>query len=83
MTMAPMESAKDILRGYGRANEAGLVSLLEVQDWQRIARQELERRATSIVQSLDDATLESIASGDIDMQALCQQLIDELGRKSV
>ena len=31
---------------------------MDVQDWQRIARQELERRATSIVQALDDATLE-------------------------
>ena len=82
MTTVPMEAAKDVLRGYGRANEAALVSLLEVQDWQRIARQELERRATSIVQALDDATLESIAAGDIDMQALCQQLIYELRRKS-
>ncbi|WP_262191525.1 hypothetical protein [Pseudomonas aeruginosa] len=40
---------------------------MDVQDWQRIARQELERRATSIVQALDDAILEAIAAGTLDM----------------
>ena len=58
MTTPTTETAKEVLRGYGRANEAALASLMDVQDWQRIARQELERRATSIVQALDDATLE-------------------------
>ena len=29
---------------------------MDVQDWQRIARQELERRATSIVQALDEGS---------------------------
>lgn len=43
---------------------------MDVQDWQRIARQELERRATSIVQALDDATLEAIAAGTLDMLAM-------------
>ncbi len=82
MTTTPIETAKEVLRGYGHANEAALVSLLEVQDWQRIARQELERRATSIVQALDEATLESIAAGELDMQAICLQLLGELGLKS-
>ena len=34
------EATKDILRGYGEADQAALASLVEVQDWQRIARQE-------------------------------------------
>ena len=72
------ETAKEVLRGYGRANEAALASLMDVQDWQRIARQELERRATSIVQALDDATLEAIAAGTLDMRAMCQQVADEI-----
>lgn len=63
---------------YGRANEAALASLMDVQDWQRIARQELERRATSIVQALDDATLEAIAAGTLDMRAMCRQVADEI-----
>lgn len=82
MTTLPIETAKEVLRGYGHANEAGLVSLLKVQDWQRIARQELERRATSVVQALDEATLESIAAGELDMQAICLQILGELGMKS-
>lgn len=45
MTTTTTETAKEVLRGYGRANEAALASLMDVQDWQRIARQELERRA--------------------------------------
>lgn len=72
------ETAKEVLRGYGRANEAALASLMDVQDWQRIARQELERRATSIVQVLDDETLEAIAVGSLDMRAMCRQVAAEL-----
>lgn len=74
------ETAKEVLRGYGRANAVGLASLMDVEDWQRIARQELERRATSIVQALDDATLEAIAAGEIDMRAMCRQVLEEQGR---
>ncbi|MFV6334163.1 hypothetical protein ACNPEG_25295 [Klebsiella pneumoniae] len=66
------------MRGYGRADEAALASLLEVSDWERIARQELERRATRIVQSLDDGTLEAIASGSLDVRAVCRQVADEI-----
>ena len=51
---------------------------MDVQDWQRIARQELERRATSIVQALDYATLEAIAAGTLDMLAMCRQVADEI-----
>lgn len=40
--------------------------------------QELERRATSIVQALDDATLEAIAAGTLDMRAMCRQVADEI-----
>ncbi|AWE68531.1 hypothetical protein CSC32_5867 [Pseudomonas aeruginosa] len=55
-----------------------MASLLEVSDWERIARQELERRATRIVQSLDDRTLEAIASGLLDVRAVCRQVADEI-----
>ena len=75
MTTTPIDAAKEVLRGYARANEAALASLLDVQDWPRIARQELERRATSIVQALDSANLEAIASGALDMQFMCQQVV--------
>lgn len=57
MMTTTTEALSEVLRGYGRVDETALASLLEVSDWERIARQELERRATRIVQSLDDRTL--------------------------
>ncbi|MEC5208932.1 hypothetical protein QF022_004025 [Vogesella perlucida] len=71
------EGTKDILRGYGEADPAVLEALLEVKDWKRIAQQELERRATEIIKLLDVPTLEAIASGEMDMRAVCQRALDE------
>ncbi len=78
MVTTTTEALSEVLRGYGRADEAALASLLEVSDWERIARQELERRATRILQSLDDGTLEAIASGSLDVRAVCRQVADEI-----
>lgn len=78
MMTTTTEALSEVLRGYGRADETALASLLEVSDWERIARQELERRATRIVQSLDDDTLEAIASGSLDVRAVCRQVADEI-----
>ncbi|ASA15955.1 MULTISPECIES: hypothetical protein [Pseudomonadota] len=78
MVTTTTEALSEVLRGYGRADETALASLLEVSDWERIARQELERRATRIVQSLDDGTLEAIASGSLDVRAVCRQVADEI-----
>jgi hypothetical protein len=78
MNTTTAEATKDILLGYGKHHQAALSSLLNVQDWQRIAQQELERRTTNIVQALDIATLEAIASGEMDMRAVCQQALDEI-----
>ncbi len=74
------ETVEDVVRGYGKANAAGLTTLMEVDDWQRIARQEIERRATGIIQVLEDATLRGIAAGEIDMRAVCRQVLEEQGR---
>ncbi|WP_276488589.1 hypothetical protein [Ectopseudomonas mendocina] len=78
MMTTTTEALSEVLRGYGRVDETALASLLEVSDWERIARQELERRATRIVQSLDDGTLEAIASGLLDVRAVCRQVADEI-----
>ncbi len=83
--MSPHETkaaVKDILRGFGRGNEAALVALQNVDDWQRIARAELERRATAIVQALDDDTLRAIAAGEIDLPALCREVAADLAPKA-
>jgi hypothetical protein len=76
------DSVMDVLRGYGRRNEAALDALAEIQDWRRIARQELERRSTLIVQSLDDDALRAIAEGRLDVPALCRELSAEVSKTS-
>ena len=73
---------KDILRGFGRSNEAALSTLAEFDDWQRIARQELEQRATGIIQALGDDALQAIAAGTLDFRALCREVANELIRKA-
>lgn len=65
MMTTTTEALSEVLRGYGRADETALASLLE-------------RRATRIVQSLDDGTLEAIASGSLDVRAMCRQVADEI-----
>ncbi|MDD5388965.1 MAG: hypothetical protein PHD37_06450 [Gallionellaceae bacterium] len=72
--------AMDVLRGYGRADAVALVTLATYDDWQKIARQELERRATRIVQVLDEATLEVIAAGGLDFTVLCREVATELSQ---
>jgi hypothetical protein len=58
-------ATKDTLLGFGRANARGLAALLEVTDWQRIARLEIERRTTRVIQALDDDALHAIAAGTL------------------
>lgn len=69
---------KDYLRGFSRGNDRGLAALLEVTDWQRIARLEIERRSTRVVEALDDATLQAIAAGTLDLRALLDEVAQDL-----
>ena len=39
MTTPTTETAKEVLRGYGRANEAALASLMDVQDRKSVGRE--------------------------------------------
>jgi len=71
---------KDVLRGYGRADSVAVGILATHDNWQWIARQELERRATRIVQAFDDAALEAIAAGGLDFPALCREVATELSQ---
>lgn len=75
-------NAMDILRGFGRRNEAALERLATFTDWPRIASAEMGRRATTIVQTLDDETLRAIADGTLDFSALCCEVATELAPKA-
>lgn len=83
MTTTELSSAAlDMLRGYGRRNQPELERLADFPDWQRIAQAELERRATSIVQALDEQTLRAIAAGELDFNQLCREAARELAPKA-
>jgi hypothetical protein len=75
------DALKDVLRGYGRQSREDLQRLRLFDGWQRVAAQELERRATQIVQVLDEDSLRAIAAGDIDFQAVCSEVEREIGLK--
>ena len=72
------EALKEILRGYGRQDATMLSNLQQVENWQAIAVQEQNRRATRIVEALDEATLSAIADGSFDMAAACRDVLEEL-----
>jgi hypothetical protein len=76
------EAVLDFLRGYGRSNTAALEGLAVLPNWRGIAQAELERRATSIVQALDDETLRAIAAGELDFNQLCREAARELVSKA-
>lgn len=77
------EALRDVLRGFGRGNQAALQRLSLFGDWQRIAAAELERRATKIVEVLDEVTLRAIAAGEVDFQKACRDVSDDLESKIV
>lgn len=78
---AKIEALREVLRGFGRSDQAALQRLSLFDDWQRVAAAELERRATQIVEALDEETLRAIAAGDIDFQAVCRDVANDLAPK--
>ena len=73
-----MQTASDIsevLCGFAKANPADLAKLSERSDWQALAKWEATRRAAKLLELFDDQTVAAIASGDLDLQALCQQAV--------
>lgn len=71
-------SLKELLRGFGSRDATALADLLRVEDWQAVAAQEQHRRATRIIEALDEATISAIADGSIDMAVACQEVLEEV-----
>lgn len=57
----------DYMQGFARRNPDGLNHLASYPRWQQVAEQEMERRATRFLASLDDNDLAAIASGEVDI----------------
>jgi len=71
------EQLKHYFRGMKRVRADHLPQLAHFDDWQRLALREIERRATGIVEMLDDAILAAIADGHLDPAAAIREVIDE------
>ena len=73
----------DYLTGYGRGQPEKLQQLMAFDDWQRLARSELERRRMALVGMLDSELLEAIASGDIYVDRIARDVLKRsTGQKS-
>jgi hypothetical protein len=81
-TGKPQEAQEvlDVLCGLGRHNKARLefLTLLDWKEWKRFAEQELERRATIVIQALSETALTAIASGQIDMAEICFEVAGQI-----
>lgn len=61
------------MRSYAKANPADMAKLGECSDWPALAKWEQTRRAARLLELFDDQTVAAIASGEIDLQTLCQE----------
>lgn len=73
------EQIKDYLRGMKRVRADHLPRLADFDNWQELARREVERRATHIIQMLDDAQLAAIVAGKINVPAAIRDVMAEEG----
>lgn len=71
--MKKFEGIVEILGGYARANPADMAKLGECSDWPALAKWEQTRRAARLLELFDDQTVAAIASGEIDLQTMCQE----------
>ena len=75
------EHIKDYMRGYARADAAGLKSIIAFDiagAWADAARTALARRHARFLDLLDDETLGLVAEGHIQMRAIAAQVVAEL-----
>jgi catalase len=73
----PAEQIKDYFRGMKRVQAEHLPRLAEYDDWSRLARREIEKRATRIVEMFDDELLAAIADGSLDVTAAIREVMRE------
>ncbi|MBG7114745.1 hypothetical protein GHU20_13675 [Pseudomonas aeruginosa] len=64
----------DYLSGYVRNSPANLAHVIDYQDWQRMARLELDRRASKLLAVLPEEELQAIAEGRVSLSDLARSL---------
>lgn len=64
----------DYMRGYAGSNPYNLELLQRDQQWEALARAELDRRYAAFIAALPDSVLEDIAAGALNITELAKQL---------
>lgn len=68
------QNLTDYLSGYTRKNPAARAHVIAYPDWQRMARVELDRRASSLLSVLPEEELRAIADGQVNLPELARKL---------
>lgn len=68
------QNLMDYLSGYTRNNPAARAHVIGYQDWQRMARLELDRRASSLLSVLPEEELNAIAEGGVSLPEIAKGL---------
>ena len=71
-------NARNYFEGYGRHNLPGLQQLARFDGWQRLAQQEIERRAYSLLQAFGPELLDAIARGQLRIEQVAADVANEL-----
>ena len=82
LTHALAQNARNYFEGYGRHNLAGLQQLARFDGWQRLAQQEIERRAYSLLQAFGPELLQAIAQGSLRIGEIAGEVAEEIARQA-
>jgi len=74
------ERLADYFRGVKRAEPESLADFKNY-NWEELAKLELLKRATNLVQALDNQTLRNIAAGEADPIKIAEFVLSEPARK--
>lgn len=73
-----LEGLSSYLRGYGRTNRDGLVTIAEYRGWPALARREVDRRMEKVLESLPLLEVVDIANGEIHLNDLARDILAHL-----
>jgi hypothetical protein len=71
------EHLTDYLTGYGHHDRQRLTEVANYPDWKTRAKAELDRRMTQLIETLPSELVTAIATGEVDMGEVAEQLLKE------
>ncbi len=81
--MTSMESnISAFLRGFGDFNPSGLRLVSTCHNWPDLARAEIERRMTALIQTFTYQELLAVASGEVSLSKLATAILSDERMKS-